>query len=110
MKKTTISLVVFFLLFIQNKSALSQADDTLATKDPAQNILLDTAKGNYEGLTLEETQKVLQKKDKLSKYLETQVSIKQKRDEEKRQLLSQIREQDQRNAELLRALREPFKP
>lgn len=80
----------------------SQADQS--------GLIVESLKSsNYENMTLEEVQKVLQKKQELARTLDNQLRIKATRDQQKRALLDQLSRVDDENKKKLLELKQPFK-
>lgn len=71
-------------------------------------LFFDALKGNYDNLTLEEVQKLSQKKESLVGQLQKQVEEKESRDQQKRDEISKIREKDQEIKTLIQRLKKPY--
>lgn len=73
-------------------------------------LLIESLKAsNYDNMTLEEVQKVLQKKQELAKALEAQLRVKETRDQQKRSVLDKLQRLDEENKKKLLELKQPFK-
>jgi Mg/Co/Ni transporter MgtE len=77
--------------------------------DQSGLIVESLKSSNYENMTLEEVQKVLQKKQELARTLDNQLRIKATRDQQKRALLDQLAKVDEENKKKLLELKQPFK-
>lgn len=91
-------------------SQATTAQETTSSQLESSGLLIETLKtNNYDNMTLEEVQKVLQKKQELAKALEGQLRIKEARDQQKRSLLDSLQRLDEENKKRLLELKRPFK-
>lgn len=91
-------------------SSQATAQETSSSQLESSGLLIETLKtNNYDNMTLEEVQKVLQKKQELAKALEGQLRIKEARDQQKRSLLDSLQRLDEENKKRLLELKRPFK-
>lgn len=91
-------------------SSQTTVKETTSSELENSGLLIETLKtNNYDNMTLEEVQKVLQKKQELAKALEGQLRIKEARDQQKRSLLDSLQRLDEENKKKLLELKRPFK-
>jgi hypothetical protein len=91
-------------------SSQTTAKETASAELENPGLLIETLKtSNYDSMTLEEVQKVLQKKQELAKALEGQLRVKETRDQQKRSLLDKLQRLDEENKKKLLELKQPFK-